>query len=333
MANPYHDFTAAPIAKHGYEALNEGMGGLGDTLAAYFQKQKDQEMAVKNYIMQKELDSKYSQQNEAAKQQAEFDMEGKRMDRYRKMNPVIGDPINEQANFNPLRGTQGVVSSSISGQPMPPMDTASSVMGGQFNPVQSSQIPARIDEMDPMTGKVSRITNPAYERHEKPPTAAQETTALYASRIKQANAIFDKLEKFTHNQDGLDYVQAGLPNFLNAFKGGDMQSYQQAQKNFLNAVLRRESGAVISPTEFAEGRQQYFPLPGDGPEVLAQKKANRDLVMKTFIRSSRQAYVPYEETSIAPNAGSSNYVKTGTLPDGRRVGVTADGKTEIIGGQ
>ncbi|HYE22719.1 MAG TPA: hypothetical protein VD998_03975, partial [Verrucomicrobiae bacterium] len=84
-----------------------------------------------------------------------------------------------------------------------------------------------------------------------------------------------------------------MPSWL---QGSDMQSYQQAQRNFLNAVLRRESGAVISPSEFAEGRKQYFPQPGDKPAVIAQKKANRDLVMKNFIKSSGNAYTPYQET-------------------------------------
>lgn len=127
----------------------------------------------------------------------------------------------------------------------------------------------------------------------KPPTAGQETTALYASRIKQANDVFESIENFINKQGAVGYVQAGMPSFL---QGENMQSYQQAQRNFLNAVLRRESGAVISPSEFKEGRQQYFPQPGDKEAVLAQKKANRDLVMKNFIKSAGTAYVPYEET-------------------------------------
>lgn len=164
------------------------------------------------------------------------------------------------------------------------------------------------------TGKpiVEKITN-------KPPTQAQETTALYASRIKQANDVFDSMEGFTNHQNALDYVQAGLPNMLNFMKGADMQSYQQAQRNFVNAVLRRESGAVISPSEFDNARQQYFPQPGDSPQVLAQKKANRDLVMKNFIASSRDAYVPYNETDTKPvdlNGASNQGTRTQIMVDG-----------------
>jgi len=140
---------------------------------------------------------------------------------------------------------------------------------------------------------------------EKPPTAAQETTALYASRLKQANGIFDQMESYINNLPVVGTKMNELaPNFM---KSDDYQSYEQAQRNFLNAVLRRESGAVISPTEFAEGKKQYFPQPGDGPQVLAQKKANRDLVMQSFIKSSGSAYVPYHETTSIQNDIRAQY--------------------------
>ena len=138
----------------------------------------------------------------------------------------------------------------------------------------------------------------------KPPTQAQEATALYASRIKQADEVFAGIEEFINTQGIGEMAQAGLPEFANFMKSEDMQSYQQAQRNFLNAVLRRESGAVISPSEFKEGRQQYFPQPGDKPAVIAQKKANRDLVKKNFISAAGNAYRPYEEAGgLTPGGG------------------------------
>jgi len=136
-----------------------------------------------------------------------------------------------------------------------------------------------------------------YERAKagmKPPTLAQETTALYAGRIKQANDVFRKMEGYINT---LPVVGTKLnewaPNFM---KSGDFQAYEQAQRNYLNAVLRRESGAVISPSEFAEGRKQYFPQPGDNPQVLEQKRQNRELVEMNFKSSAGNAYAPYEAT-------------------------------------
>lgn len=53
------------------------------------------------------------------------------------------------------------------------------------------------------------------------------------------------------------------------------QQYEQAQRDFINAVLRKESGATIQKEEFDNARKQYFPQPGDSDTVMAQKRANR----------------------------------------------------------
>lgn len=128
---------------------------------------------------------------------------------------------------------------------------------------------------------------------QKQATAAQETTALYANRLEQSNSILTKLDNYAMSQNSVSYkLQQNVPDVANALKSGDFQSVEQAQKNFLNAVLRRESGAVISPTEFTEGKKQYFAQPGDTPNTVAQKKANRDLVQQGFINGAGQAYTP-----------------------------------------
>lgn len=74
-----------------------------------------------------------------------------------------------------------------------------------------------------------------------------------------------------------------LPNEL---KGAGIQKQEQAERAFLNAVLRKESGAAISDSEWAEGRARYFPQPGDTKEVIDQKRKNRELDMQTMAQSS-----------------------------------------------
>lgn len=134
---------------------------------------------------------------------------------------------------------------------------------------------------------------------QKQATAAQETTALYANRIEQSNSIISKLDQNVANMNPVQYAAyQKTPQVLNFLKSGDFQSVDQAQRNFVNAVLRRESGAVISPEEFNNARQQYFVMPGDTPQTIAQKKANRDLVQQGFISGAGQAYTPL----VAPSA-------------------------------
>lgn len=63
----------------------------------------------------------------------------------------------------------------------------------------------------------------------------------------------------------------------------EQQQVEQAQRDFVNAVLRRESGASISPTEFDSAKKQYFPQIGDTPEVIAQKARNRQLAVQGML--------------------------------------------------
>lgn len=118
----------------------------------------------------------------------------------------------------------------------------------------------------------------------KPMTATQSLNYNYATRLQQAGQVFDKIEKNIASYDPISYfTYSKAPNLL---KPTDIQEQEQAQRNFINAVLRKESGAVISPSEFESGARQYFPQPGDSAEVLAQKKKNRQLVEQNFFKMS-----------------------------------------------
>jgi hypothetical protein len=110
----------------------------------------------------------------------------------------------------------------------------------------------------------------------KPPTEAQAAYQVYGNRMDQSNKDLEALSNFVPNEAG-DY----LPN---RWKSTDRQKFEQAENNFINAVLRRESGATISDQERANARKQYIRQPGDSPEVIAQKKANREAVIYDFKR-------------------------------------------------
>lgn len=122
----------------------------------------------------------------------------------------------------------------------------------------------------------------------KPPTAAQSTAAGYASRVVQSKDLIDtNTEKLSKLNTASYLAQRKLPNYL---QSPLVQQQLQAERNFVNAVLRRESGAAIADSEFESATKQYFPMPGDSKEVLAQKKANRDLTSQNLINESGSAY-------------------------------------------
>lgn len=124
----------------------------------------------------------------------------------------------------------------------------------------------------------------------KPPqfTEGQANAGLYADRISNALPIIERYgNEATSFRNKIGGAVPGVGNFVVT---PEYQQLQQAQRDFINAVLRRESGAVIADSEFANASQQYFPQPGDTPEVIAQKKANRETALEGIARAAGPAY-------------------------------------------
>jgi hypothetical protein len=114
------------------------------------------------------------------------------------------------------------------------------------------------------------------------PNKEQSDAYTYSTRMESADKIINSLEgkydPFSINikTSGKTALIPGGETAANKYLlNANDQKAEQAQRNFINAVLRRESGATIQPSEFDSANQQYFNQPGDSPEVKAQKKANR----------------------------------------------------------
>ena len=123
---------------------------------------------------------------------------------------------------------------------------------------------------NPSSNTVSQVTG-------KPLTADERTAQGYAARSTNADQVISQLgSKFTGIQYGFSSL---MPNQI---KSPDQQKYEQAQRDFVNAVLRKESGAAISDSEFSSASKQYFPQAGDSPAVIAQKTANRAQTIKNL---------------------------------------------------
>lgn len=140
----------------------------------------------------------------------------------------------------------------------------------------------------------------------KPQTEGQAKANTFADRLLESEKVLANSDKF-----GSFFSRGGvLPNWA---KTSDRQEFEQSQRNFINAVLRRESGAVIADSEFANARQQYFPQPGDGDGVLAQKRSNRNTVINGF----------YREANVPRPVNAGDIIESG----GKRYKVAADGVT------
>ncbi len=138
---------------------------------------------------------------------------------------------------------------------------------------------------------------------------------------------------------------SGWGRFLEAVPGGnylqgtEYQQFQQARDNFINAQLRRESGAAIGVQEYANADKQYFPVPGDGPEVIRQKAINRQLAIDAMVTAAGPAYraptgkaggtVPVKMDGSIDTSGLSKG-QVIELRNGRRFRYLGDGKFDEV---
>ena len=110
------------------------------------------------------------------------------------------------------------------------------------------------------------------KKKEQDPTQARFNARTQASHIilsefeSEKNPYYTNTQKFIRDQN-VPYM----------FKSDEYKQIEQAQRDFINATLRRESGAAIAPSEFENAQLQYFPQPGDTPEVVKQKQKNREM--------------------------------------------------------
>ncbi|HVZ60671.1 MAG TPA: hypothetical protein VG892_07790 [Terriglobales bacterium] len=122
------------------------------------------------------------------------------------------------------------------------------------------------------------------------PSQPEAASAGFANRLAESSKIIDQTQ--TAGTSLQNRLKSEVPVVGNYLVGPEYQKLDQAERNFVNAQLRRESGAVISEEEFANARRQYFPQPGDSPQVLAQKKAARDMAVRNMQLSAGNVLLP-----------------------------------------
>lgn len=110
------------------------------------------------------------------------------------------------------------------------------------------------------------------------PNQSEFAARGYADKARQADENLGGLigKGFDPSAPGLA-VQSMLPNL---FKEGNVQQSEQALRQFVNAILRRESGAAIPESELKNYRKQYWPEAGDSSDTLSQKTAARRLAIQ-----------------------------------------------------
>ena len=154
------------------------------------------------------------------------------------------------------------------------------------------------------------------------PTEAERRTLTFYDRAKDAETAVADIEP---QIAGLGLMgQARLQHAPNAMQSQEGQFYRQAQRQFTEARLRKDSGAAIPPAEYENDARTYFAQPGDTPATLERKKAARAVVLSALQREAGRAY---QDAYGVPQGAGVN-VQSGPAPnlsgEPRRIGSDAE---------
>lgn len=160
--------------------------------------------------------------------------------------------------------------------------------GGAPQPMggEPSLFPGDPSQSGPAAPAPSRTNIPITE----PKVTLDEKKAMtFADRMVTSGELIDQFG--SAGTDKMQVTMSQLPLGVgNMLVGEEFQKFDQARRDFINAQLRRESGAVISDEEFDNANKQYFPQPGDGPELMKQKAANRRVAIEGMVRDGGPTY-------------------------------------------
>ena len=147
----------------------------------------------------------------------------------------------------------------------------------------------------------------------------QSKDVVYLTKGAGALPLIDKfgdaLTSLTETAAG------GVPLLGNYAKSEEFQQAEQAGKEFLAAVLRKDTGAAVTKPEEDMYGAMYLPRPGDKPAVLTQKKAARTRALKAIELGIPSAAIVAMEAQgvelpgreLAPATTSTD---AGAVPDG-----------------
>lgn len=199
----------------------------------------------------------------------------------------VGEPYRESSGININTGNAGqnlLTKEQKIEYGIPEKDVAQVNQTGGINIVKSAPLPVELKDW-------------------------QRKDLDFLQRMEQADKVLTKI--------GTDYnpiyVKATryvedtpiIGDIANASISSNDQQVLQAQRQLLNSVLRPESGAVISETDYKSGEKQYFPQPNDSKEVLIQKANARRIAINGLKLGIPQEFLPksdMESESYSPSS-------------------------------
>lgn len=158
--------------------------------------------------------------------------------------------------------------------------------------LQIEEAKAKREERELPFAQTRQAEKAKFQKTLEPPKATERQAAQFAKRLLESEEVFTALDEEGFDFTGVKTQAERLAPEI--FKSGGLKRQQQAERSFVNAILRRESGAAIAPSEFASAEKQYFPQPGDDALVLEQKRRNRAVAIASMKAEAGEALTDVE---------------------------------------
>jgi hypothetical protein len=159
---------------------------------------------------------------------------------------------------------------------------------------EKDQLPMNNDPSAPAIVAVDPITGQVIPKDKL--TKDQAESQGYADRISDTESTLNDpmLVKKITDDFGVgtvdQFLSDKIPYIGNSMVSDDFRKIDQAARNFINAKMRRESGATIQPAEFENARRQYLPVYGDDEATLKLKAENRKRALTEMLYGSSPEY-------------------------------------------
>lgn len=123
----------------------------------------------------------------------------------------------------------------------------------------------------------------------KEPKESQFKAAGFAKRAGAASKDLEELMKSGYDPTEFSDVLLGglsstgsLGKWLTGQMSPGRTQFEQSARDFVSAVLRKESGAAIGEEEYNREVQKYFPMPGDDPKTIQRKARARQQAIESL---------------------------------------------------
>lgn len=136
-------------------------------------------------------------------------------------------------------------------------------------------------------------------------TEGQSKDVVYATRAKGALEVLEPVAGELTNLGSRAAELDPTGVIRGNVQSPEYQVAKQASDEFLQAILRKDTGAAITPAEQALYGVTYLPQPGDGTAVLEAKRAARQRAVAAIEGGMSAAQIIAQEKALGIETGTA----------------------------